>query len=469
MEFADLKKVYFLGVGGIGMSAIARYFNYLGIEVSGYDKTKTALTTQLEKEGIKIHYTEDINLIPEKLELVVYTPAIPKDNKEFVHLNKIENLPVLKRARVLGEISKKGKCIAISGSHGKTTITCMLSHVLRSAGRHCFAFIGGISINYQTNFLAGDDKEPIFIVEADEFDRSFHQLHPDIAVITAIDDDHLEVYENQDGLIKSFNKFIENIDPSGLLIIKHGLKTDISRYPSDFLTYHLKDDTADLHVKNIRIDDNDNYRFDTAELTTTRSDKETRALPLSLILAIGGEHNIENAIPVIAIAKKMGLTEKEIFDGLKSFEGIKRRFEYVIKNKKWCMIDDYAHHPEELNALIRSVKNRYPNKKICLVFQPHLFSRTRDLAKQFADALSAVNEAVLMDIYPARELPIEGVTSQLITDFLDNTDGKIYSKSELVNAIVLKEFDVLVVAGAGDVSDLIQPLKESLLKSKGSD
>jgi len=464
MKLKELKKVYFLGIGGIGMSAIARYFNHLGIEVSGYDKTKTALTTLLEKEGINIHYQEKIKLIPENLDLVVYTPAIPKNNKEFVHLNKINATPILKRARVLGEIAKQGKCIAIAGSHGKTTITCMLSHVLHSAGYNCYAFIGGISINYQTNFLAGNDKNPIFIVEADEFDRSFHQLHPDIAVITAIDDDHLEVYGNKEGLITSFNKFMENIDSNGLLIIKYGLNTNESCYPNNFLTYHFSDNNADLYVKNLRIDDDDNYRFDTAELTTTSSNKETWAQPKSLVLAIGGEHNIENAIPVIAIAKKMGLSEKEIFNGLKSFKGIKRRFEFVIKNKSKCMIDDYAHHPEELNALIRSVKNRYLDKKICLAFQPHLYSRTKDLAKQFADALSAVDEVVLLDIYPARELPVEGVTSQLIADFLINTDKKIYSKHELVDAIAQKEFDVLVFAGAGDISDLILPMKNALLR-----
>lgn len=465
MDLGKLKKVFFLGIGGIGMSAIARYFNSNGVAVYGYDKTASSLTKKLEEEGMKIHYDEDLSLIPEDLDLVVYTPAIPKSNLEFKYFEKQEDLPFLKRAVVLGKICSNGFTVAIAGSHGKTTITAMLAHVLNQAGFSANAFIGGISVNYESNFLPGEKE--VYIVEADEYDRSFHQLFPDIAVITAIDDDHLEVYGNRTGILKSFAQFIENIDPKGTLIIKEGLEANFDFLPEQTLSYHLISETAHCYAKNLQTGKSQ-YNFE-ARILTTRSEK-AGVSPLSFILKIGGKHNVENSIPVIAIAKKMGLTDQQIVDGLSTFKGIKRRFEYVLRSEKLTIIDDYAHHPNELNALIDSVKELYPEEKVIVVFQPHLFSRTADLATEFAAALSKADEAILLEIYPARELPRKGVSAHLILNKLNNGDPEIFTvnsiteklEEKLKEEIKRKKTTVLVIAGAGDIGNKITLIKERL-------
>ncbi len=459
MNIEQIQKIYFLGIGGIGMSALARYFNHLGIEVYGYDKTKTQLTEELENEGMQIHYDENLSLIPKGLDWVVYTPAIPKDHIELMHFQKQNKIPISKRAQMLGLICKDKPTIAIAGSHGKTTITAMLAHVLKSGGLNPTAFIGGITANYKTNFVPGNGE--LFVVEADEYDRSFHQLFPNMAVVTAIDDDHLEIYGNKEGLIKSFEKFIGNIDRNGTLLIKHGLETNTECYPKLSLTYHLYDTQADYSVRDLMIKNNQ-YCYNTVENSTRFKEAETEK-SLSLFLNIGGKHNVENTIPVIAIAKKMGLTNEQIQAGIASFEGIKRRFEYVWNEDDLIIIDDYAHHPQELKMLIESVQELYPNKKITIVFQPHLYSRTQNLAKEFAESLSLVEEVCLMEIYPAREKPIEGVSSDLIKQYLNNCDSYIYNKKNIVNLLKEKEIEVLVLVGAGDIGEIVLKIKEALI------
>ena len=453
----NIKKVYFLGIGGIGMSALARYFNEKGVEVFGYDKTATKLTRKLEEEGMKIHYTEQVESIPNNIDWVIYTPAIPKENAEWQHFEKTK-IPMLKRAQVLGEISKTGFCIAVAGSHGKTTVSSLITHLLYSEGPGCTAFIGGIMSNYESNYLSNE--KGIFVVEADEFDRSFHQLHPDLAVVTAIDSDHLEIYGTHENIVKAYNKFISQIQSAGVVVHKKELPIEDAVRPAASMSYHLTDSTTNFHTENLEVKDG-NYTWETVKLFGNKAGGNDK-VKVKLNFQMNGLHNVENTLPAVAIAHLMGMTDEQIQKGIASFKGIKRRFEYIVKNEERVVIDDYAHHPEELRMLLLSAKHLYPDKKVSVIFQPHLFSRTQDLASEFAAALSLADQVYLMEIYPAREEPIEGVTSQLIQKELTNTGQEIFDKKNIIKKIIKDSPELLLIAGAGDISNIIEPLRNLL-------
>lgn len=451
------REVYFIGIGGIGMSAIARFFNSKGVKVSGYDKTPTTLTRELEASGIAIHYEENLEMIPMQPDLVVYTPAIPKNHKELVYYQQ-SGQKVVKRSDVLQIISESSFNICIAGTHGKTTITTMVAHLLRDTGFGCNAFLGGISVNYGTNFWS--DPKNVCVIEADEYDRSFLKLSPDIAIITAMDADHLDIYGTAESVEQAFIDFSGRIKQGGLLISRLGLKREKELKGSQHLTYHLNDETADVYATNIRMI-NGSYEFD----VTIPGDKLE-----NLRLNMGGAHNVENMIAAIAAASSLEIDKEKIKSAVASFRGVKRRFEYILKNEKVVFVDDYAHHPEELRALINGAKDLFGKKKCTIIFQPHLFSRTRDFAPEFAEVLDLADEIVLLPIYPARELPMEGVTSQLLLDNMKNPNKRILEKNELL-AWIKNEYskqlnkdtgELLVTAGAGDIDTLLNSIKNEL-------
>ena len=449
---AGVSEVYFIGIGGIGMSALARFFHQQGAKVSGYDKTPTALTKQLEAEGIAVHYSEDLSRIPQRPGFVVYTPAIPATHQELVYY-RATDVPVLKRSDVLEKITAGSFNICVAGTHGKTTITTMVAHLLRHSGNGGNAFLGGISVNYGTNFWSGGNN--CCIVEADEYDRSFLKLFPDIAVITAMDADHLDIYGSVEAMEDAFIAFSRNIRPGGLLIRRFGLKRGRELQAPHQYTYSLQNESADLHAANIRMEDG-GYVFD-VNLKDDRLE--------NVRLNMGGMHNVENAVVAIAVASSLKIEKEKIREAVAAFRGVKRRFEYVIRNPRLVLIDDYAHHPEELRALIQGARSLFPQRKCTVIFQPHLFSRTRDLAKGFANALDEADETILLPIYPAREEPIPGVTSELITAAMDAPHKKVVAREELLNWIrneyapsLDPEFgDLLIMAGAGDIDMLVEP------------
>lgn len=457
MHLENIHIVYMLGIGGIGMSAIARYFNHLGVKVYGYDRTATALTDQLMEEGIHIHFEEDVNQIPKNIDLVIYTPAIPKTNLEFQYFQN-NDIELHKRAKILGDITKDQFTIAIAGSHGKTTITSMLTHLLHHSGYGCTAFIGGICANYDSNFIASNNK--VYVIEADEYDRSFHQLRPDIAVVTAIDDDHLEIYGDHEHVVEAYNIFISKIKKNGQLIHKIHLPILEGAMPSKAFSYHLNDDKADCLATSITTN-NGGYHYD---FTMGKTTQQGVAATLPLTLNIGGLHNVENSIAAVQVANVLGIEATKIQAALASFKGIKRRFEYILQSPNLTFIDDYAHHPKELEALIHSAKSLFPNKQMLVIFQPHLYTRTMHLAEGFAQALQQAHQVMLMQIYPAREEPIEGVTSHLIGQHLDNTDHVLYNKQNIIDAAIKQPFDLIITAGAGDISDIVPDLKDQLEK-----
>jgi UDP-N-acetylmuramate--alanine ligase len=459
------RSVYFIGIGGIGMSAIARYFLSKGFAVGGYDKTETELTKALRAEGAQIHCTEDLDAIPKDPALVVYTPAVPKDHKELVYY-QANGFKVVKRSDVLQAISESSFNICIGGTHGKTTITTMTAHILRHSGYGCNAFLGGISVNYNTNFWSSEKN--VCVIEADEYDRSFLKLSPDIAVITAMDADHLDIYGDEKSLQDAYVQFGSKVKKGGLLIGKFGLKrlkeTGVERRWS----YSLQNESADVYARNIKMEEG-GYRFDVFLKDKVLSGCELRT---------GGMHNVENAVAAIAVASALEIDEEKIKTALAAFKGVHRRFEYVLPPKKQkeggyiepVLVDDYAHHPEELRALLTSVRSLFPLRVVTVIFQPHLFSRTRDLAGGFADALSIADRVILLPIYPARELPIEGVSSEMILKEIDREDKQVMSKDDFLawmkgHATTLdKEFgEVIVMAGAGDIDALVQPVKEFLI------
>ena len=456
MNIKNLHTVYFLGVGGIGMSALARYFLAMGCKVYGYDKTKTALTTQLEKEGIEIHYEEDTNQIPESIKkneegtLVVYTPAIPKINKEYEFFIE-NNIKQYKRSEVLGLISQNYFTIAIAGTHGKTTTSSIVAYVLNECGVSCIAFLGGISLNFNSNLLLNNEAK-IMVVEADEYDRSFLTLSPNIALITSLDADHLDIYGDTNEMSNAYCEFVKKIKTGGNLITKQqyidtvNVRTDIT-----VNSYSIKEE-ADTYAKNITIKAGDFYVDIENDTVVTEAVK----------IGLPGIHNVENAIGAFAIASQLGLDKSKIKAALASYKGVHRRFEYHIKTKELVYIDDYAHHPSELTICINSVRELYPNKKITGIFQPHLYSRTRDFVDEFAESLSLLDELILMDIYPARELPIAGVNSQIIADKVTITQKEVVAKENLLDVIAQKEIEVLLTLGAGDIDVFIQPIKEML-------
>jgi UDP-N-acetylmuramate--alanine ligase len=431
-----IKNVYFIGIGGIGMSAIARYFLSKGINVSGYDRTVTELTKELEAEGISIHYNEDPGAIPKDVDLVVYTPAVPKDHKELVYYQQ-HGYKVVKRSDVLQVISAGSFNICVAGTHGKTTITTMISHILRHTGYGCNAFLGGISVNYGTNFWSSTNN--VCVIEADEYDRSFLKLSPDIAVITSMDADHLDIYGNEESMQDAFVAFGNKVRTDGLLVSKFGLKRIKEIGVQKKLTYSLQNDAADLYATNIKIEGG-GYVFDVRLKDSVLSNVE---------LKIGGMHNVENVLVAIAVAHSLEIEDEKIRAAVADFKGVRRRFEYVLPPKKKVeggyeqpvLIDDYAHHPEELRALLKSVRSLFPQRVVTVVFQPHLFTRTRDLAEGFAEVLSIADKLVLLPIYPARELPIEGVTSELVLDKADTGFKNVLGKEEMLKWMEAHELD----------------------------
>jgi UDP-N-acetylmuramate--alanine ligase len=454
IELKDIKRIYFIGIGGIGMSALARYFRFHGRQVSGYDKTATVLTRQLEEEGIAVHYEEDPDAIPREVDLVVYTPAVPAAHKELVWYQQ-HSYTLMKRSEVLGLITAGSFNICVAGTHGKTTVTTMIAHILRHSGYGCNAFLGGIAVNYNSNFWS--DKRNVCVVEADEYDRSFLRLSPDVAVITAMDADHLDIYGTAQAVEQAFIDFSGRLKPGGLLISRKGLKREGELKGDRHLSYGI-DLAADIFATDITIDQGD-YMF---SVKTADWSLERIALPM------GGRHNVENATAAIAVAHSLGIAGDKIVAAVAAFRGVKRRFEYVIKNPDRVFIDDYAHHPEELRALISGAKELFGRMKCTIIFQPHLFTRTRDFVDGFAVSLDLADEVFLLPIYPARELPIEGVTSELIAGKM--TKGKattITDKKEILKIIKDKTgqddgLELLIIAGAGDIDTLVEPIRQLL-------
>ena len=446
MNFETLKHIYFLGIGGIGMSALARFFASKNVKISGYDRTRTLLCEELENEGMDIHYVEDVNLIPKNIDLVVYTPAIPKDNLEFIHLQKTE-IPILKRSEMLGLITQNMFGVCIAGTHGKTTISTLIAHLLTQSEVKCNAFLGGIAKNYNSNLILSKTSQ-IAVIEADEFDRSFLKLHPKIAAISSIDADHLDIYGTKDVMEQSFSEFANLVPSNGFLFQKHGTPN----FGKVHKTYHLNDSNADYYTSNLRVE-NGAYHFDFHAPDFNWKNLE---------MVYPGLHNIENAVIAVAIAYLLGATETEIRNGLKTFSGIKRRFDVHIKTENLVYIDDYAHHPEEIKACIESVGNLFPNRKITGIFQPHLYSRTRDFSDDFAKSLSLLDTVILLDIYAAREKPIEGITSKILLEKCTCPNKILTTKSNLLEILKTQPLDVLVTMGAGDIDQVVEPIIKML-------
>jgi UDP-N-acetylmuramate--alanine ligase len=461
IDINKISSVYFLGIGGIGMSALARYFNGKGVKVSGYDKTETALTKRLVAEGIDIHFTDDVSLIDKNAGIVVYTPAVPSSHSEL-NFYKKNNYTLLKRSDVLGLLTEKSFNVCVAGTHGKTTTSAMVAHILKDSGYGCNAFLGGIAANYDTNFWGSTNN--VSVAEADEYDRSFLKLSPDVAIITAMDADHLDIYGTEEKMQDAFVEFTSKIKDNGCLIVKHGLKRMNDFKVKDICTYSFADKNANIHIDNLEIK-NGAYQFDVVNNFWILKD---------VVLNMGGLHNIENVIAAIGVAKYLKIDDDKIKTAVSSFAGVKRRFEYVLKTDGLVFIDDYAHHPEELRALIEGAKNLFPSKKCTVIFQPHLFSRTKDLADGFAEVLSMADETILLPIYPARELPMEGVTSELIASKMEKANVRILDKNELLQ--YLQSFKVppsegfrealVITAGAGDIDTLVEPIKKLLLKNE---
>jgi UDP-N-acetylmuramate--alanine ligase len=431
------------------MSALARFFHAQGKSVSGYDKTESDLTKELVSEGIPVHYEENVRLIPRDAGIVVYTPAVPKEHLELVFYQK-NNYPVLKRSEVLGMITAGSFNICVAGTHGKTTISTMIAHILRHSGYGCNAFLGGISVNYGSNFWA--NKNNVCVVEADEYDRSFLRLSPDVAVITAMDADHLDIYGTEEAMQEAFIEFSGKVKDDGLMLSKHGLQRGKDLRSKHRQTYSLQNDEADVYGAAIKLR-HGSYEFDVM----------TKDFMLDNVqLNIGGMHNVENSIAAIGVANYLGISSDKIKNAVADFMGVKRRFEYIIKKDEMVFIDDYAHHPEELKALITGAEALFPDKKCTIVFQPHLYSRTRDLAEEFGEVLDLADQTILLPIYPARESPIKGVSSGLILEKMKNQDKKLMNKEELKQWVKTNRPSLLITAGAGDIDLEVEGLKQIL-------
>lgn len=449
MNIHTAHRIYFIGIGGIGMSALARYFKAKGCIVSGYDRTETELTQQLMQEGMHIHFQDDAALLDPHAELVIYTPAIPANHAELKYYQQ-NNYPLFKRSKILGMLSENKFSIAVAGSHGKTTVSSMIAWILKHSGYDCSAFLGGISSNFNSNFVAG--KNEVIVAEADEFDRSFLQLTPDIAVITATDSDHLEIYGTQKAIEETFTEFANKIKPGGTLIAKHNLPI-LENVHARVWKYALDDASANL--------------FSTTWNLTTQHSEVHLNNGMHYKLTYPGIHNIENSIAAASVALTLGIGKEKISDALNTFTGVHRRFEVLYNDGKTIFIDDYAHHPEEIRMFLLSVKKIYSGKKITAVFQPHLFSRTRDLKEGFAESMDIADEVIVLPIYPARELPIEGVSANLIFNLVKNTNKELLTKEELLRKIEQDTFEVLCTIGAGDIDKLVKPIAE-LLKQKAN-
>ena len=454
----DGGSVFFLGIGGIGMSALARYFNAKGCKISGYDKTPTTLSKQLEAEGINIHYEDNLEFIDKEAKLVIYTPAVPKDHKELNYYLD-NNYTVAKRSDVLGAITAGDFNICVAGTHGKTTTSSMVAHILRHSGFGCNAFLGGIAVNYDTNFWSSE--KAVCVAEADEYDRSFLKLSPDIAFISSMDPDHLDIYGTAENMEQAFIDFAAKIKPGGLLISKYGLKRHSDLKAPQHITYDVENDKADVSTYNIVIS-NGSYLFDT---------KVPGRVIKGIQLNMGGRHNIENVTAAIAAAAQLDIADEKIAAAVAAYRGVKRRFEYIIKTDHLVFVDDYAHHPEELKALITGAKNLYSDKKCTVVFQPHLFSRTKDHADGFAEVLDIADEVILLPIYPARELPMEGVSSEMILERMHNENKMVLNKDDLLKHISEEQKahveegyngTLFITAGAGDIDTIVEPIKQIL-------
>lgn len=454
----NIAYVYFLGIGGIGMSALARWFLVNGYEVAGYDRNPTALTNALQQEGMTIHFQEAIELIPAHFRenrektLVVYTPAIPKTHAELIYLTEA-GFSMQKRSQVLGLLAGQMTTVAVAGTHGKTTTSSMVAHILKHAGVNCAAFLGGITQNYNTNFLLNDPvdnlRDVICVVEADEFDRSFLTLFPDVAIVTSTDADHLDIYGDHSSVLDSFGAFVGQIKPDGLLLMRKGLNLREAA-PATVQEYSLNE--GDYGARNLRIE-NACFIFD-----LVYPDGIIEAIPLQ----VPGFHNVENAIAAAAAALRMGVAPRAVREALTTYKGVKRRFEYILKTEKTIFIDDYAHHPAEIEAFLTSVKALYPDRTLTAIFQPHLYSRTRDFAAAFGESLSIADRAIVLDIYPARELPIEGVSAELIFQYVRSARKVQCPKTELTNELEKELPELLVTIGAGDIDQLIPDLKRLL-------
>lgn len=452
MELNQLHKIYFIGIGGIGMSALARYFIGLGMEVHGYDRTETELTKALAAEGMLIHYTDNVSYIPNGVDLVIFTPAVPKDHTELIYFQQ-NNFPVLKRSEVLGLISRGMKCIGVAGTHGKTTTSCLVTHILRVGGVDATAFLGGISLSIGSNFVQG--KSDWVVVEADEYDRSFLRLSPDMAIINSMDPDHLDIYGDEKTFRQAFRDYTKKVKPGGKVFKKQGLilRGDKNQDAS-WSTYGLK--KGDYRAVNLRVE-NGFFVFDY---------KSPKGDILNIKTTLPGQHNVENATAAIAVAQELGVTPEKVKEALATFKGIKRRFQYIYQNdaQQVTFIDDYAHHPTELTAAIKAARTLYPKRHLIGIFQPHLFSRTNDFQDGFAAALDMLDETILLDIYPARELPMAGVTSEILFNKMLNPNKTLTTKSELmsllrgrINTKDLKNTTILTL-GAGDIDTFVEPI-----------
>ena len=458
MELKDIKSVYFIGAGGIGMSAIARYFLHKGLVVAGYDKTPSELTHQLEKEGMMIHYEENVNLIPEACRqplttLVVYTPAIPSTHAELKYFHD-NNFVIEKRAQVLGTLTRTHKGLCFAGTHGKTTTSTMCAHIMHQSHLDCNAFLGGISKNYGTNYILSTHSDYV-VIEADEFDRSFHWLRPWMSVITSTDPDHLDIYGTKEAYLESFRHYTELIQPGGALIIHKDLEMK-QHVEEGVKVYNYSREEGDFHAENIQIK-NGTITFDfISPIEIVKNVELGQPIPI----------NIENGVAAMAMAQLNGCTAEELREGMRTYGGVDRRFDFKIKNDRHVFLSDYGHHPKEILQSAKSLKELYSNRKITAIFQPHLYTRTRDFYKDFADALSHFDEVILTEIYPAGEQPIEGVTSKLIYDNLrPNIEKKMIQKDDVLNFVKAHDFDVLVALGAGNLDNYVPEIAE-IIKAK---
>ena len=457
MELEKIDTVYFIGIGGIGMSSIARWFKARGKRVAGYDRVKTPLTESLEAEGIWIHYEDKVKDIPmafmeKEWALIVYTPAIPSTNNELNHfVNK--GFEVKKRSEVLGIISKGHNCIAVGGTHGKTTTSSMIAHILHQSDVGCSAFVGGIMTNYNTNLLIGDENAPV-VVEADEFDRSFHRLSPDYAVVTSVDPDHLDIYGDEKTMHEAFGKFLQLVPKDGNVLVHYKAAEKISIYLENlYYTYGI--DQGDYQARALRAM-NGVFYFN----------YHGKKLIKDIALYVPGFHNVENMVAAITAALELDIPVDTIKAAVASYRGVKRRFEFILRQSDLVYIDDYAHHPTEITAFLRSVKSMYPNKKITTIFQPHLYSRTNDFCKGFAESLDHSDEVLLLDIYPAREEPIPGVNAQMILDKMYTPNRKLITKEGLLAALDDSKMDILVTIGAGDIDKLVPVISNHFKKEE---
>ena len=450
--------LYFLGIGGIGMSALARYFKAKGYEVAGYDRTPSPLTHCLENEGISIHYIDDPSLIPENIEFVVLTPAIPANALELKYLRD-KNVRIVKRAEVLGMLSREHKALAVAGTHGKTTTTALVTHILMTADKRMSAFIGGISRNIDSNVVIGEDKDEFMVMEADEFDRSFLQLAPFVSIVTSIDADHLDIYGDYEHLVASFNEFVDKTSDDGLVIYHANLPIKTTK---KHVTYGIEN--ADVTAENIRIVDGETqFDFVVANYCALPSYLSNLGNQSSLSMRLYGNHNVQNALAAIIMCSYLGVSQEDIRKGLATFKGVQRRFDIRVRNEKHIYIDDYAHHPEEIRAALLAARKVFSDKELTVVFQPHLFTRTRDFMDGFAESLSLADRVILLDIYPARELPIEGVTSAALLERITSKNKMLCSKEELLDTIKSIEPELVMTVGAGDI-DRFVPQIENMLK-----